>query len=265
MLKGESGTLIGLQDMHNTDSIMVDNLETVFQIIKVLSQYTDKSCSTQRDKWKFLARWDSLQLAQKLKHYDEFCGHELHIFLYFRDRAFFDSYILRFISSKSKYDRLDYIFLNKEKEVRKMLDFKIFSSLKPIEIAMIILYMREKDPILCKSVISSLESMVGANSSEDSLFRRYFDTVLNHQIADLPLPVTPRSAVPNKRIEHQLHQAIGGGLERAPATMFSRIKESAPMMARDFKPQMLKRQYSNCNNDDAASCCSEDQDEASIS
>jgi hypothetical protein len=260
-----SSQTLQVSDIQATDSVIVDNLETVFQILRVLSQYTSKGHSIELDKWKFLVKWDTLPLQQKLKHYDEFCSHELHVFLYFRDRAFFDSHVKKFISSKSKLDTLDLIFLNRQNDARQYLDFKKFSSLTPIEIAMLVLFFRDKDPELCKAVIATIENIVGAGSTEDSLTKRYFDTVLNHQIASQPLPPTPRAAAesPKAMLMNAKKPIVTSGLvyrAPAPATRAGALpKGLARRDSRERAMPQIQRQYSNC-----AMSCSSQEEAASI-
>jgi hypothetical protein len=183
-LTATEGQSITVTDMTNTESLIVDDLETVFQILKILSGYKNSSAAREFDKWRFLANWELLSPEEKMKQYDEYCGHEFNIYLFFKDKTFFRDYVLKFISSKSKFDRIDHIFLNHEKEAREMVTFDNFSKLSPIEIAMLVLYFRERDPALCNILINTVESVVATQTRDEEQVRKYFDTVLNHQLSD---------------------------------------------------------------------------------
>ena len=82
------GQSITVTDMTNSESLIVDDLETVFQILKILSGYKNSSAAKEFDKWRFLANWESLTPEEKIKQYDEYCGHEFNIYLFFKDRKF---------------------------------------------------------------------------------------------------------------------------------------------------------------------------------
>ena len=50
--------------------------------------------------WSFLKEWQSLTDKQKLENYNEFASHELNLFIYFKDAAFFKSVVAPFIQNK---------------------------------------------------------------------------------------------------------------------------------------------------------------------
>jgi hypothetical protein len=261
----EGGQLI-VKDHNNTDSFIVDNLESVFGILKTQSGYFNKQSAVEFDKWRFLLNWEALTFPEKMKKYDEFCGHELNVFLYFKDRSFFDTYVLKFIHSKSSYDKVDKILLGKEKDVRGFLDFMNFSELTPLELALTILMFREKDPKLCNALISTIESITSSNKMDENQFRKHFDTVLSHKL-DESAPVTTTTAVTqNKRLMGAIPMAApepalarpmmyaARGLQRRDSR--ERMRAPAPLAAAAPK---MERALSICRmasvelNDDMAS------------
>lgn len=183
------GQSVIVKDMTNSETLMVDDLETVFQILKILSGYNNKTAAIEFDKWRFLANWENLAADEKVKYYDEFCGHELNIYLFFKDRAFFNSHVLKFLSSKSRFDNIDHIFLGHDNEVNKMILFPECASLTPIEMTLLVLYFREKNPAMSQHIITIAENMVATQKKDEEQFRKYFDTVLNHLLNESDLNV----------------------------------------------------------------------------
>ncbi len=62
----------------------------------------------------FLTKWDSFELAEKHKKYDKYACNELNIFLYFKDPAYFEDFVLKFISNKIEKSFVDHFLLENE-------------------------------------------------------------------------------------------------------------------------------------------------------
>ena len=56
--------------------------------------------------------WGSFSKEKKLRKFGEFACHELHFFLFKRDRGFFDEVVLPFISAKMEKSFLDWYLLS---------------------------------------------------------------------------------------------------------------------------------------------------------
>lgn len=83
---GRKGQEAVLSDLKNTQSLIIGNLKEVFDSLMTV-------CYCDQDevlKWKFLTTWNQLSNEQKLEKWDEFGGDELNVFLFMKDRAFFD-------------------------------------------------------------------------------------------------------------------------------------------------------------------------------
>jgi hypothetical protein len=55
----------------------------------------------------YLMTWDSLNIKEKIKKYDQEYSHELNLFLYFKDKIFFDQFVKPFLMNKFKKDLID--------------------------------------------------------------------------------------------------------------------------------------------------------------
>jgi len=56
----------------------------------------------------FLKKWNELEIEEQLKTLDEFESHELHFFLYKKDRKFFDVVVKPHLTSKLEKTFVDY-------------------------------------------------------------------------------------------------------------------------------------------------------------
>lgn len=59
----------------------------------------------------FLTNWDSLSYEDQIKKYTKYICHETHLFLYFKDRPFFDKVIKPFIMNKLEKSFIDHWLL----------------------------------------------------------------------------------------------------------------------------------------------------------
>jgi len=61
--------------------------------------------------WAFLGSWDSLDEAMKQTKYSKYACHELHLFLFFKDRAFFDGTVRPYLECKRAKGLIDHFVL----------------------------------------------------------------------------------------------------------------------------------------------------------
>ena len=59
-----------------------------------------------------------MEPMEKLKNYDKFCGHELNIFLYFKDKDFFNDVVSDFIVNKKEKELTDYYLLGDKESLK---------------------------------------------------------------------------------------------------------------------------------------------------
>lgn len=60
------------------------------------------------DYWEFLKRWEGLDFDEKHKLFDKHQCDELNIFIFFKDRAYFETYVKEYIANKIEKTFVDY-------------------------------------------------------------------------------------------------------------------------------------------------------------
>jgi hypothetical protein len=78
---------------------MVDSLHVLFENLKVLGQYACLS-ETELDEWAYLTKWAGMLPLDKIKKYDKFMSHEFNLFMFFKDKNFFDRVVKKHLSNK---------------------------------------------------------------------------------------------------------------------------------------------------------------------
>lgn len=105
--KGESFTL---KNASAAEFEAYDSLAKAYALLGTLSG------NQTLGKFDFLTRWNKLEDRQKREKYSEFASHELHFFLYQRDRAFFDKVVKPYLANKKDKTFMDHWLLGDDLE-----------------------------------------------------------------------------------------------------------------------------------------------------
>ncbi len=95
------------QDLTSTEMQIVDSLEKVWLVQKELTRFN----SDQKAFIDSMLKWHTLKQDQKLKSYSEYCSHDLNLFLFFKDRQFFDAVVRPFLANKMEKTFTDFWLL----------------------------------------------------------------------------------------------------------------------------------------------------------
>ena len=178
------GEKIQIKDLTSTEIQVIDSLSKLFDIQKNLALSRNSGAAQNYEKWEFLRSWEGLTQDEKLKKYDKFASHELNIFLYFKDRQFFDQIVLPFLRNKIEKTIVDYIFLNDQKRIQEYAGPERFSTLNSLEKILVILGLKSTDEAQARKLAESLENINSLNKVDINEFNRLFDTVLTSKKAE---------------------------------------------------------------------------------
>lgn len=166
-----------IDDITSTDYIIIDSLEKV-KTVQVEIRKSKYLNITSND-LNFLLRWDSLSEDEKLKKYNRYICHETNLFIYFKDREFFDKVIKPFITNKLQKTFVDLYLLGNEEEVIEYAQIEKFLLLNAFEKCLCIEVVNKTQPEtaqkLAERVLIESETFE-LNKSQQTLI---FDTVLN--------------------------------------------------------------------------------------
>ena len=112
--------------------------------------------------WIFLSNWDNYQEEQKLKYLEEYGGHELYLFLFVRDRDFFDRHVRMMISYKANKEAIDYLLLG------EVLNVGDIGTLGPCELFLYMLHTNQY------GIIDSI-----AQRCTNQIESKYFESVMS--------------------------------------------------------------------------------------
>lgn len=104
----QAGEALSVADLTTAKLARYDSLDAVYRLQGTLNP------SEAHTTFGFLPRWPSLSEAEQERLYSEHACHELHLFLYFKDRAFFERVIAPYLQHKRVRTFVDRWLLNED-------------------------------------------------------------------------------------------------------------------------------------------------------
>eukprot|EP01083_Nonionella_stella_P301896 1038317_1 len=134
--------------------------------------------------WSFLTQWNVLSEQEKMKKYDKFFCHELHLFLKKKDKTFFDRVCRPLIASKLNKDFLDCYLLDDRDALRKYCDLERFQSLNPLEKILLAHAFKAEKKDLASSLLKFYEAKQDSMEVDPQRFDTLFRTALATKAMD---------------------------------------------------------------------------------
>jgi len=160
-------------------------ITTVESIAKVLSLATIINPSIASDINEFvpiLTKWDSLTFKEKSQKYSTHICNELNVFIYFKDKEFFNQVIMPFIKSKLIKCFIDKWLLN-EDLIEYIEDSTKFGLLNDFEIILLYYSFKDNEKIsekLKNYLTNKIERMEKKNKSNTNEIKKIFDTIIEN-------------------------------------------------------------------------------------
>ena len=173
--KVEKGEKYVIKNVQNTEFTSVQTIQDMLKCQKTVQN----RFNNQLLDWSFVTRWNEMKPAEKLKTFDKFYSHELNVFVYFKDREFFDEVVAPFIQNKMKKTVIDQALLGQKEILEKYLDPAVFEQLLVIEKVLIFLQFLDEEEKIGKlvSAFKELVRIPGNTTSEDQR-NRAFDLIV---------------------------------------------------------------------------------------
>ena len=196
-----TGESAEVEDLNGTEMMFVEDVSGLWDLLGLFSKYHNIQSGTLKE-FEFMGNWSSLSVENKLKKYDKYGGHEFHMFLYFKDRKFFDNVVKKHLPSKREKEFVDHFVLENTKYFEELLSSGklLAKSLHEQVLAFYALgngLRGEQGSEKWNSMVAQMQTVLGSlndkdrASNTDSKFEdRMFDTVLNAKAAEEPVAVS---------------------------------------------------------------------------
>ena len=103
IIKGDN---LAIEDIGSTSIEILDSFEKIFNALKAITN-DDEGDDNPILRWEFLINWPKLSFSAKKDLYDKHLSHEFNLFLYHRDKDFFEKTVKPFLVCKMKKDFID--------------------------------------------------------------------------------------------------------------------------------------------------------------
>jgi len=122
-----SGETLVIQDFQSSKVEIFTSLEDVRRILFALNP----SLALEMADFAFLLNWPQLTEEQKCARFNQYLSHELNLFIYFKDRPFFNKVVRPHISNKVRKTLIDSYLL--DEDLSKYVASEAFASLNTLE------------------------------------------------------------------------------------------------------------------------------------
>jgi hypothetical protein len=229
-------TLLQVNQKFTVDDLSTSKIEILDSMAKVYGFFTTVSGNDMLKDWNWLLRWDSMTIAEKEDKYHEFASHELHVFIYFKDRKFFDTRIAPYLKNKLQKTFIDeWLLIQDPAFFAKYAAPGLFSTLNAAEKALLAHRLAAKDGDALAKSLNDLSEAIAFSKSDRNKFNHLFKTVLGSS----SLNTESDGYVPEVESDDQaLEEEILAPVMPAPppATMSFASFAPAPMMAMSMGP-----------------------------
>ena len=181
-LGGEENQELLIKDAKNTQSLIMETLKDFFDSYSAISP---SRLQPEINKWKFLATWASLNREKKLEKLEEFGGHELNVFCYFKDRAFFEQNIKPVLSFKAEKELIDYLLIADAEYIEEEFSPVLIGQYSPVEVVLLVDYFKKKgDGYLAQRLVNCLKEKTKLFKPPAGYIEGKYDAILSSNNED---------------------------------------------------------------------------------
>ena len=157
--------------------------------VQKLSQFylLSLSGSNHWDKFKFLLNLDNqnkFKESEFLEKYNEICGHEVNLFLYFKYPQIFEKYVKNNIKYKFEKTFIDYFLLDDYETLIEYLSPLKIKKLQTNELCLLMLKIVEKKPEEAEKIKNIIKSRVKKPEDIENLLLTNFNIMMNMKVEE---------------------------------------------------------------------------------
>lgn len=233
-------TLLQVNEKFTAEDLSTSKIEILDSLQKVYTFFTTVSTDANLKNWNWLLKWDSLPAAERDEKYHEYASHEFHLFVYFKDRAYFDAKIAPFLHNKLQKTFIDeWLLITDPNHFVKYTSPGLFSSLNAAEKALLVHRLPAAEAASLAKSMQDLSTAIAFSKSDRNKFNHLFKTILGSSSLDTEGDgYVPEEDHDDEALENEVLMSYdssrsregGGGYGGAP--MMSMMAAPAPMARR---------------------------------
>ena len=174
----------------NTQYKVIDSIQKVWEALLLITQIRGKV--EYLDEFEFLINWQKFTLEEKNKYLSIYTSHELHLFIKFKDRKYFDSVLLPHLANKLEKSFMDYYLLDDTNSLLKYLKYpNQLQKLNAMEKALLVESIMSEYPEDAKYIT---ELICNENASDEhqipiNLQNQVFDAILSIKCSEQEITI----------------------------------------------------------------------------
>ena len=153
----QPGESFGLTDQASAEWRAVDSVERLLAFFKAVNP----GIAGPLDELGF-GRWSGMEWPDKMDLWSKHACHELHLFVYFKDQAFFAKVVEPFLRSKMERDTVDAFLLGDRAALTPCLSPPRYHQLNPLEQVLVLRLLSAESPEKCKRLAQALAAQAEA-------------------------------------------------------------------------------------------------------
>jgi hypothetical protein len=169
------GSSMIVKNIKNTEICVIDDMRMLFETLQQLQQESEEAFK----EFSFLKNWINLDPMDKLRKYDKYASHELNIFLFNKDREFFDSVVEALLRNKREKQFVDFYLLDDQKGIDEFCNFTSFMSLNKLELALLAQACSKSRPEFSSAILKYFKDSSVLKKVPELKMASIFDTLLS--------------------------------------------------------------------------------------
>ena len=156
-------------------------IDSVLKLSKFyLMQFDDKAKDKENwDKFKFIFSLDSFNEDEFIKNYNEVCGHEINLFLYFKYPELFNKYVKNIIKYKFEKAFIDYFLLDDYDTLIQYLTPLKIKSLDTFELCLLVIKLINKNILDAEKIKNIIKSRIIPPKKIENHLLTNFNLIIN--------------------------------------------------------------------------------------
>lgn len=178
-------TLLQANEKFTAEDLSTSKIEILDSLNKVYTFFTTVSTDANLKNWNWLLKWDSLTTAEREEKYHEYASHEFHLFVYFKDRAYFNAKVVPFLTNKLQKTFIDeWLLISDPAHFLKYTSPGLFSSLNAAEKALLVHRLPAAEAATLAKSMQDLSTAIAFSKSDRNKFNHLFKTILGSSSLD---------------------------------------------------------------------------------
>jgi hypothetical protein len=174
LLKKGSSHII--EDITSTEYLIVNTIEKVQEVQTAILKANGSYVSSDLD---FLSSWHTLSEDEKHKKYSQYACHEINLFVFFNDPAYFKQVVQPFVANKMEKTFIDHWLLENHEEVVRYKDIEYFNYLNALEKCLLISEIVKDSKQDAEDLVMSIKSIAEVKEVKTEERNKIFDIVIN--------------------------------------------------------------------------------------